>query len=114
MDDTTRLFVYGTLAPGQENHDVMQGIEGVWEPAEIQGTLIKEGWGAAHGCPGVIPDENSTAVAGFLFTSDELPLHWAMLDTFEGYDYRRMLVPVKMQSGKVVDACVYAIRKHTS
>ena len=113
MDTITRLSVYGTLAPGRENHDVMAGIEGSWENATIKGKLISEGWGAAHGCPGVIPNENGNVVAGYLFSSDQLPQHWQMLDEFEGHDYRRVVVPVTVQSGEQVNACVYAIRRTT-
>ena len=49
LNKLSRLFVYGTLAPGRENHHVMRGIEGSWESATITGELISEGWGAALG-----------------------------------------------------------------
>lgn len=113
MHEITRLFVYGTLAPDKENHHVMVGIEGSWEKATIYGRLISEGWGAAHGCPGVIPTENGELVTGYLFTSEQLPQHWSMLDEFEGPDYRRVLVPVTVQNGEQFNACVYAIRSAT-
>ena len=39
-----RLFVYGTLAPGRSNADVLADVPGVWEPATVTGTLLPEGW----------------------------------------------------------------------
>jgi gamma-glutamylcyclotransferase (GGCT)/AIG2-like uncharacterized protein YtfP len=110
LNEQSRLFVYGTLAPGRENHHLMRDIEGSWESATIRGQLISEGWGAAHGCPGVIPNENGEQVSGYLFTSRDLPQHWSMLDEFEGDDYRRVLVAVTVADGEQLNACVYAIR----
>ena len=111
MDQITRLFVYGTLAPGKHNHYIMQQIEGSWEQASMRGTLISEGWGAAHDCPGVVPQADGEEVQGLLFTSDTLPAHWQMLDDFEGHEYQRVIVPVTLASGEQLDACVYSIRK---
>ena len=48
---TERLFVYGSLAPGESNAHVLAGIDGTWEPATVTGTLHPEGWGATLGFP---------------------------------------------------------------
>lgn len=60
MEDNKYLFTYGTLAPGRENHDVIAKVPGVWLPATIKGNFYQHDWGAAHGCPGVVPDLNGS------------------------------------------------------
>ena len=52
-----RLFVYGTLAPGQPNEHVLAAIGGTWEPAIDTGTLHQDGWGASLGNPGITLDD---------------------------------------------------------
>lgn len=104
-----RLFVYGTLAPGRPNEHVLSDIPGDWKPATVRGTLIQEGWGAASGYPGIILDKNGSEIKGFLFSSEKLAEHWAHLDTFEGEDYERVLTPVILEEGTVVDAYIYQL-----
>lgn len=104
-----RLFIYGTLAPGKQNHDVLSGLSGEWEEATVKGTLVDEGWGSGHGCPGLIPSRDASKVQGYLFTSNDLPENWDMLDTFEGSDYNREVVTVTLSSGVELDAYVYAV-----
>jgi gamma-glutamylcyclotransferase (GGCT)/AIG2-like uncharacterized protein YtfP len=111
---THRLFVYGTLAPGQPNAHVLADVPGTWEPATVIGALLAEGCGAAAGYPGIIPGEQGDAVEGLLFTSENLAQHWARLDEFEGEGYERVLTTVKRKDGSVVDACVYALRGNSS
>lgn len=106
---TTRLFVYGTLAPGRPNAHVLADVPGTWEKATVRGRLIEQGWGAALGYPGIIPSESGDEVHGFVFSSDELPAYWDRLDAFEGAGYVRVLVPARLDSGTVVDACIYAL-----
>ncbi|MBX2835261.1 MAG: gamma-glutamylcyclotransferase [Gammaproteobacteria bacterium] len=104
-----RLFIYGTLAPGEVNHDVLNDIPGVWEPATLTGELLKDGWGAEFGCPGIVPSEKGKEVDGYLFSSDELSAHWTMLDEFEGSGYKRVMVDVKIKGGEKIQAYVYAL-----
>lgn len=106
-----RLFIYGTLAPGRNNHKVMEGISGTWETATLRGTLIQEGWGAKMGFPGIIPAEDGDEVAGFVFSSKYLEDHWRMLDEFEGEGYERVLVTVRVDGEHDVEAFVYALNK---
>jgi gamma-glutamylcyclotransferase (GGCT)/AIG2-like uncharacterized protein YtfP len=106
---THRLFVYGTLAPGRPNEHILAGVPGEWEPATVTGTLLREGWGAAAGYPGIVLGEHGGEVNGFLFTSESLAEHWARLDEFEGEGYERVLTKVKLRDGTVVDAYVYAL-----
>jgi len=106
-----RLFVYGTLIPGQSNHHVLSDIPGDWERASVTGTLANEGWGSGHGCPGLIPSQDGQEIQGYIFISGDLQKHWDMLDDFEGSDYKRQLISAKLSSGVEVEAYVYSIRE---
>ena len=106
-----RLFVYGTLAPGRANHDVLASVPGTWEPATLRGTLLQEGWGAAMGCPGIVPGEEGDEIEGFVFTSAHLAEHWPRLDAFEGEGYARVPVTVRVNGSRTVDAHVYALNR---
>ena len=105
-----RLFIYGTLAPGERNHHMLEHLTGRWERATLRGVLVEEGWGADHGCPAVIPDDRSEPVQGHLFTSEDLSAHWSVLDDFEGDEYRRESVNVGLEDGSEVEAYVYSLR----
>ncbi|QJF51345.1 gamma-glutamylcyclotransferase family protein [Roseobacter ponti] len=102
-----RLLVYGTLAPGEINHHLVQALAGTWSRATIRGHLDITGWGASHGCPGFIPDPGGLEVKVHLFTSDDLPAHWQRLDAFEGADYCRSVIVAETESGPC-RACIYA------
>lgn len=106
-----RLFVYGTLAPGRANHGILEAISGAWAAATLRGTLFDEGWGARFGCPGIVPSDDGEEIQGYLFSSEELSDYWTMLDEFEGDAYERVVVSVRTEHGKVVEACVYALRR---
>lgn len=61
-----RLFVYGTLRPGQENAPILETIGGEWLPGWVHGTFYARGWGAAADFPGIVLDKNgpgSTAIS---------------------------------------------------
>jgi gamma-glutamylcyclotransferase (GGCT)/AIG2-like uncharacterized protein YtfP len=105
-----RLFVYGTLGPGRPNEHVLSAIGGSWEAATVRGMLRPEGWGAAVGYPGIDLDEEGGEVEGFLFSSENLPGHWAALDEFEGEAYERVLTEVKLEDGSTGDAYIYTLR----
>ena len=47
----SRLFVYGTLAPGRSNAHMLSHIAGSWQKASIRGRLVQEGWGASRASP---------------------------------------------------------------
>jgi len=86
---STRLAVYGTLAPGKENESQLAGIDGTWGSAAVRGTVNRSGrypefrW---------VTDEPLIPIE--VFSASELPDHWDRLDRFEGARYRRILVPV--------------------
>jgi gamma-glutamylcyclotransferase (GGCT)/AIG2-like uncharacterized protein YtfP len=89
-----RLVVYGSLAPGESNHDKLDGVNGVWERGVVHGVLYDRGWGARIGYPALEWQPDGPPVDVHLFTSEQMPQHWTRLDQFEGKDYRRLLVPV--------------------
>ncbi|NIF31210.1 gamma-glutamylcyclotransferase [Enterobacter sp. Cy-643] len=103
------LFVYGTLRPGHENAHIMENIGGEWLPGYVRGTFYERGWGAAADFPGIVLDKNGPEVHGYLFLSQNLSEHWAMLDEFEaGYD--RVKVEVSTPDGRTVIAWIYELQ----
>lgn len=108
MDAMRRLATYGTLVPGQVNAHQLDGLDGRWLIGTVRGNLIQDGWGAAHGCPGIALDEAGAEVTVHVFESPDLPLHWDRLDVFEGESYRRVSVTVSTDEGNVA-ALIYEI-----
>lgn len=98
-DAQRRLAVYGTLAPGRPNEHQLSDLQGTWTRGAVRGTLFEDGWGAALGYPGIVLDADGPRVAVQLFTSDDLPAHWARLDDFEGSGYERVEVVVATDAG---------------
>lgn len=107
-----RLFVYGSLQPGGTNAHELEGIAGTWSRAVVRGRLLQEGWGAGIGYPGLILDDGGEDVAGFVLESNQLVTEWPRLDAFEGAEYARVEVGVRLESGGSVPAFVYVIREH--
>jgi gamma-glutamylcyclotransferase (GGCT)/AIG2-like uncharacterized protein YtfP len=89
-----RLAVYGSLAPGEVNAHVLDGIRGAWREGTVRGDLQPEGWGMTHGFPALRWRPDGPLVPVRLLESPDLPAHWPRLDAFEGRDYRRIVVPV--------------------
>lgn len=104
-----RLAVYGTLAPGEANHHVVRGIGGTWSRGTIRGHLHDTGWGLTYGFPALAWNPDGPPVAAHLLESADLDEHWARLDTFEGPAYRRQVVPVRTERGRVL-ASAYTVR----
>lgn len=102
-----RLAVYGTLAPGRSNHHELAGLQGEWCDGTVHGRLIAEGWAATEGHPALFLDPQAGTIEVQLFTSADLPAHWARLDDFEGPGYRRTAVSVAI-GDELVEAWIYA------
>lgn len=106
------LFVYGTLAPNRPNHHIMTPIHGTWQNATVKGFLHAQGWGATHGYPALIGDDNGDVIHGFVFSSDKLHQHWDRLDEFEGKEYIRTQITATLDNGESLIAYVYALNPH--
>jgi gamma-glutamylcyclotransferase (GGCT)/AIG2-like uncharacterized protein YtfP len=89
-----RLAVYGSLAPGRQNHHIVAPLGGTWMDGVVEGDLVTYGWGTAMGFPALHVRQGGPAVPVHVLTSEALRDHWAELDAFEGVEYRRVLVPV--------------------
>ena len=105
-----KLFVYGTLKPGEPMDHLLESIGGRWEKATLRGELIEAGSAPGVHYPGVILDESGDVIEGFLFISENLPDHWGTLDRYEGRDYQRVKVDVRLEGGEVEKAYVYEWR----
>jgi gamma-glutamylcyclotransferase (GGCT)/AIG2-like uncharacterized protein YtfP len=81
--ETARLFVYGTLMPGEENWHLLSPLAASdpTEPATAPGVLYRTpyGWPAA-----VLDDAAHTAVPGLIVTLRDPAQALPVLDEFEG------------------------------
>jgi gamma-glutamylcyclotransferase (GGCT)/AIG2-like uncharacterized protein YtfP len=105
-----KLAVYGSLAPGKEHHDELEGVAGEWLEGFVRGELHRLGWGAAMGYPALRWDPAGERVPVGLLCAASLPEHWARLDRFEGGEYLRILAPVHDGAGFLAVANLYASR----
>jgi gamma-glutamylcyclotransferase (GGCT)/AIG2-like uncharacterized protein YtfP len=103
-----RLFVYGTLAPGEKNFHLVENINGHWESATCVGRIFTQTKGAHVGLPCFELRIDGERVDGKILSSTELIHHWGMLDKFEGELYQRRLIPVRTEQGEELEAYVYA------
>lgn len=108
MSAAIRLATYGTLAPGKDNHHQLSELSGKWSTGIVRGKLVDAGWGAAHGCPGIIFSEKIDEVEVHIFESHDLPNHWERLDAFEGDGYRRVEVMAETANG-TVEVSIYEV-----
>lgn len=106
---TMKLFVYGTLAPGEPNEHILAHITGRWTKGVVRGKRFDSGWGAAMGYPGIILDPEGDLVPGMLFSSSELDAHWPAIDDFEGEGYQRVITEVMLENGESVEAYIYEL-----
>lgn len=104
-----RLFVYGTLAPGESNHWVLADLDGHWQPGSVRATLYPPGTPPIVEYPVIELDDHAGPVHGLLFTSDQLSAHWPRIDNFEGSEYSRTVAPVTLADGAVTHAHVYVL-----
>ena len=114
--DLERLFIYGNLAPNCPNHHIVAHIDGPWQSGTVEGHLVQQvqqGWGAVMGFPGIVISDLTKAkeeVKGMMLTSTQLAENWAMLDEFEGDQYERVIVSVKLDAGHTENAYIYQIK----
>lgn len=106
-----KLAVYGSLAPGRQNHSVLESLGGRWADGFVRGQLHAFGWGANLGYPGFRWDPQGDTVPINVLSSGALMSEWIYLDHFEGEQYVRILVPVENGSGVFAVANLYALRE---
>jgi gamma-glutamylcyclotransferase (GGCT)/AIG2-like uncharacterized protein YtfP len=110
MSSEHRLAVYGSLAPGRSNHHQLAGLAGDWAPGALRGRVFQDGFGTGGRFPGLQLDPDGPDVAVQVFTSADLPAHWARLDRFEGADYVRVEIEVTTAQGPVAAQVYTAAR----
>jgi gamma-glutamylcyclotransferase (GGCT)/AIG2-like uncharacterized protein YtfP len=108
-----RLAVYGTLAPGRQNHGQLSDLPGRWLVGHVRGSLVEAGWGATLGYPGMHLEPDGAPIEVFVFESQALIDHWQRLDAFEGPGYRRTSVDVSTDEG-VLTASIYVLSDSTT
>lgn len=104
-----RLAVYGSLAPGERNHDRVAHLAGKWFEGTVRGHLRDRAWGAGIGFPALIPDPAGDRVPVQVLESPALPAEWDALDAFEGEEYRRVVVTVDTEARGPLRAQIYAL-----
>ena len=96
-----RLVIYGTLAPGRANHNVIEDLSGRYLDCAVHGRVSE-----VDGLPYFTWAPAADALGALLFCSKQLPGKWDDLDRFEGAGYKRRLIPATTDSGLTV-ASVY-------
>ncbi|MDX1478437.1 MAG: gamma-glutamylcyclotransferase family protein [Saprospiraceae bacterium] len=105
-----RLVIYGSLAPGEVNHDQIAHIGGWYAKGRIQGTLVTAGWGQHIGFPGLLwgLGEREEIPVQVLHAAT-MTSHWEALDAFEGEAYQRIVIPYLLDDGTWGLGCVYQV-----
>lgn len=111
MPGTVRLFLYGTLQPGAGtvmgdwiSARLVRGT-GASAPGRLHGLRSKTGW-----FPALIPARGFHRVPGTLCEVRLRPGELAVLDRYEGGEYRRVTARVRTASGETMVARLYLWR----
>ena len=107
-----RLATYGTLAPGRPNHHQVAHLKGRWISGVVKGHLLRAGWGASLGFPGLVLDDNGQSIEVDILESSDLPQHWERLDEFEGEGYSRVETVVATEHG-TLSVSIYVLSDKT-
>lgn len=89
-----KLFIYGTLAPGEPNHPILYGLRGKLSSCTTRGQLNELG-----GLPVFYWKPDGPNVKGKILVSPDLPERWEEIDKFEGASYKRRLILVDTRTG---------------
>ena len=96
-----RLAAYGTLRPGEPNHQIVADLSGDWTIGSVRGEI----WTKA-GFPVFRWTTSGSEVEVRVLTSDDLPDQFPRIDRFEGSGYERVWVPVVSGTSMIV-ASIY-------
>ncbi len=102
---STRLACYGTLRPGEANYWVLADLGGNWQDGTVEGAVAD--W---LGYPRLTWTSGGSGVAVKVLQSERLGEAWSRIDDFEGSEYVRSLVPVRINDSIVVASCYLARR----
>ena len=94
-----RLFVYGTLRPGESNQQYLASIPGKWMNASVRGVHYPNGYGATEGYPVLAPTELGQPIAGMVLEAKFTKAQWQLLDDFETDAYERIQTKVVGEDG---------------
>ena len=97
-----RLAVYGSLRPGERNAHILAPVSGTWSDGFVHGTLSPIRSGYAEGYKGLRLDEAGEAVPVAILSSRDLPGFWPELDEFEGADFVRTIVEVRVGETRIL------------
>lgn len=98
-DSRALVFVYGTLRQGGSNHFRMAGAEFV-ESGSLRGRLYRIDW-----YPGLVVDSAGDEISGEIYAVN--PENLALLDEFEGHEYRRIRATVRTPYGVPMQAWIW-------
>lgn len=99
--ERARLFVYGSLAPRGANAHLLKRLNGRWDKAEARAEMVQICRGGDAAYPAL--KYGSQRVSGWCFSARLLALFWPELDRFEGPNYCRAPIQVRIK-----DCLVYA------
>jgi len=112
MKDTSYLFVYGTLRrdAGTEMSLFLGGSARFVGSARTTGRLYQLG-----SFPGLILSQDSrNFVIGEVHELGDPAVTWPVLDAYEGDEFERRIVPVRLDDGGKLDAWAYVYESDTS
>lgn len=108
--DSSTVFVYGTLRPGQPNFSAVQPYVEVRDRAALTGWQL---WALPDGYPTILPGDGS--VVGTLLGLDEQGRARRTMNRIEGYDpageslYRPLPVEVETDGDDRVETFTYVL-----
>ena len=106
MSDSTpidhRLVAYGTLAPGESNHHIVEPLGGAWTRVRVRGHRGTSNWRDYSGLPAFTPDPDADPVDVWLLEASALVDSWPDIDAFEGPGYERVPIDVTDLDGRTL------------
>jgi gamma-glutamylcyclotransferase (GGCT)/AIG2-like uncharacterized protein YtfP len=112
MSKSPFLFVYGTLRRGVTN-EWSRFLANNAQPVgtgKTSGILFQ-----LDGYPGMVTSPNGRhRLVGEVYQIDDPAHTWAALDKYEGEEFERQIVSVKLDNGRKLDAWAYVYKADTS